>query len=67
MRDLNGDQEISAPARSRPLSRLTESLGGGALEGLGEAPEDGIASQASDSFAAVLLPRTGSRKAVHSQ
>jgi hypothetical protein len=48
LRDVNGDQEIEPPARSRPLSKLTDSLGGGALEGLGtgggtqeqEVPED---------------------------
>jgi hypothetical protein len=39
-RDLNGDQQIEAPARSRPLSQLTESLGGAALDGIGEAPEE---------------------------
>ena len=32
---VNGDQEIEAPANARPLSDLTESLGGGALDGLG--------------------------------
>jgi hypothetical protein len=45
LRDVNGDQEIEAPARSRPLSRLTDSLGGGALEGLGTgggAPEEPV-------------------------
>jgi hypothetical protein len=30
-RDVNGDQEIEAPANARPLSDLTDSLGGGAL------------------------------------
>jgi hypothetical protein len=41
-RDVNGDQEIEAPANARPLSDLTDSLGGGGLaEGLGggEQPE----------------------------
>ena len=34
--DVNGDQQIEAPARARPLSALTRSLGGaGALDGLG--------------------------------
>ncbi len=33
LRDVNGDQEIEAPARARPLSELTTSLGGGALRG----------------------------------
>jgi len=43
LRDVNGDQEIEAPTHSRPLSTLTDSLGG-ALEALGTAepaPEDG--------------------------
>ena len=36
LRDVNGDQEIEAPASARPLSDLTDSLGGGALaDGLG--------------------------------
>jgi hypothetical protein len=39
-REVNGDQEISAPARSRPLERLTETLGGAALEGLAQPPEE---------------------------
>ena len=34
--DVNGDQEIEAPARARPLSALTRTLGGGGtLPGLG--------------------------------
>jgi hypothetical protein len=32
-RDVNGDQEIEAPAKARPLSDLTDSLGGGGLAG----------------------------------
>lgn len=44
LRDVNGDQQIEAPAHSRPLSRLTDSLGG-AIDALGGAtepePEDG--------------------------
>jgi hypothetical protein len=35
LRDVNGDQEIEAPAKARPLSDLTDSLGAGALDGLG--------------------------------
>ena len=35
LRDVNGDQEIEAPANARPLSKLTTSLGGSALGGLG--------------------------------
>jgi hypothetical protein len=34
--DVNGDQEIEAPANARPLSELTRSLGGGALGALGQ-------------------------------
>lgn len=41
--DVNGAQRVEAPAKARPLSALTRSLGGGsALEGLGagiDAPE----------------------------
>jgi hypothetical protein len=32
-RDVNGDQEIEAPANARPLSELTDSLGAGGLPG----------------------------------
>jgi hypothetical protein len=40
-RDVNGDQEIEAPANARPLSDLTESLGAGGLPGgLGGGGED---------------------------
>ena len=35
MSDVNGDQQIEAPAKARPLSALTRSLGGDALDGLG--------------------------------
>jgi hypothetical protein len=35
MSDVNGDQQIEAPAKARPLSALTRSLGGDALGGLG--------------------------------
>jgi hypothetical protein len=31
--DVNGDQEVEAPARARPLSDLTSQLGAGALDG----------------------------------
>ncbi len=48
LRDVNGDQEIEAPTHSRPLSKLTDSLGG-AIDALGAGgatpqepgPEDG--------------------------
>jgi hypothetical protein len=47
-RDVNGDQEIEEPANARPLSDLTDSLGGGGLaQGLGgggSAPPDGPAA-----------------------
>lgn len=33
--DVNGDQEIEAPANARPLSALTDSLGGTGVPGLG--------------------------------
>jgi hypothetical protein len=40
-RDVNGDKEIEAPANARPLSELTESLGGGGLTpGLGGGAEE---------------------------
>ena len=35
MSDVNGNQEIEAPAKARPLSALTRTLGGAALDGLG--------------------------------
>jgi hypothetical protein len=34
--DVNGDQEIEAPANARPLSALTDSLGGTGVPGLGQ-------------------------------
>jgi hypothetical protein len=36
--DVNGDQEIEAPARARPMSKLTRSLGGGLFPWLGAEP-----------------------------
>ena len=56
--DVNGDQQIEAPARARPISDLTRTLGGGGpLPGLGNsqsetptAPDDG--SPGADSFQA---------------
>jgi hypothetical protein len=38
--DVNGEQQIEAPANARPISDLTETLGTGALGALG-APRDG--------------------------
>jgi hypothetical protein len=57
LHNVNGDQEIEAPAHSRPLSKLTESLGGaigalGAGGGTGQEPgpeegeEDGESTDA---------------------
>jgi hypothetical protein len=47
--DVNGDQEIEAPANARPLSDLTASLGGGALaDGLGGSGGQGAAPVAPD-------------------
>jgi hypothetical protein len=54
--DVNGDQEIEAPANPRPLSALTESLGGGgALPGLGEGgvtpdPQDSPSGPGAEDF-----------------
>ena len=56
--DVNGDQQIEAPARARPISDLTTTLGGGGpLPGLGDsqsetptAPDDG--SPDADAFQA---------------
>jgi hypothetical protein len=37
--DVNGHQEIEAPAKARPMSKLTHLLGGGLLPWLGSAPD----------------------------
>jgi hypothetical protein len=37
--DVNGDQEIEAPAKARPMSKLTHLLGGGLLPWLGSPPD----------------------------
>jgi hypothetical protein len=37
--DVNGDQEIEAPAKARPMSKLTRSLGGGLFPWLGVGPQ----------------------------
>ena len=43
--DVNGDQEIEAPAKARPLSDLTRSLGGSSLlGGLGDQASGGGSS-----------------------
>jgi hypothetical protein len=49
--DVNGDQQIEAPAHARKLSSLTRSLGGGSLPGLG-----GIGSGNGSSSGAPTLP-----------
>jgi hypothetical protein len=50
--DVNGDQQIEAPARARPLSALTRSLGGsGALGNLGSGAterQDGLGASEPD-------------------
>ena len=52
MADVNGDQEIEAPANARPMSDLTESLGsGGALPGLGSQDQGGGGQAGSDGTA----------------
>jgi hypothetical protein len=55
LRNVNGDQQIEAPAHSRPLSKLTDSLGG-AIDALGAGgatpqepgPEEGAPEGSSD-------------------
>src|SRR5215218_5841856 len=42
-RHVNGEQKIEAPAKARPLSDLTRSLGTGALRGLGRGSGSGSA------------------------
>ncbi len=39
--DVNGDQEIEAPANARPLSALTDSLGVDAIDALGGVTDEG--------------------------
>jgi hypothetical protein len=46
--DVNGDQEIEAPAKARPMSKLTRSLGGGLLPWLGGMPDGGDPGAPSD-------------------
>ena len=57
LRDVNGNQQIEAPARSRKLSELTDSLGG-ALDALGggattqePGPEEGTPGETDDTDA----------------
>jgi hypothetical protein len=54
-RDVNGDQKVEAPAKARPLSDLTKSLGTSGLRGLGggggggsQSPEPGGTTTAPD-------------------
>jgi hypothetical protein len=58
--DVNGDQEIEAPARARPISVLTRSLGGqSVLEGLGSGIESGSDGGASESTPEIEPPSNG--------
>jgi len=51
-RDVNGDQQIEAPANARPLSDLTDSLGAGGLaDGLGGGGEQPTGPAAPDEAA----------------
>ena len=48
--DVNGDQQIEAPAHARPISDLTTSLGGGGtLPGLGQRRSQSAPPSSSDS------------------
>jgi len=58
--DVNGDQEIEAPARARPLSVLTRSLGGqSVLEGLGSGIESGSDGGTGESTPEIEPPSNG--------
>ena len=58
--DVNGDQEIEAPARARPISVLTRSLGGqSVLEGLGSGIESGSDGGAGESAPEIEPPSNG--------
>jgi hypothetical protein len=46
--DVNGDQQIEPPANARPLSALTDSLGGTGVPGLGGGGSGGTAEPAPD-------------------
>jgi len=62
--NVNGDQEIEAPAKARPLSELTTTLGGAALPGLGgssQAPQNPPAPETAPA------PGTGSSSAPSSE
>jgi hypothetical protein len=53
LRNVNGNQKIEAPAHSRPLSKLTNTLGGalGALGAGSATPDDGSGSDSGDDSA----------------
>ena len=58
--DVNGDQEIEAPARARPISVLTRSLGGqSVLEGLGSGIDSGSDGGAGESTPEIEPPSNG--------
>jgi hypothetical protein len=60
--DVNGNQEIEAPARARPISVLTRSLGGqSVLEGLGSGIESGSDGAAGESTPEIEPPSNGNR------
>ena len=70
--DVNaGDKQIEAPARSQPLSKLTDSLGGGALDGLGTgggtrrglSPEGATRERRRDAEASRSTPTASTRRA----
>jgi hypothetical protein len=59
--DVNGDQEIEPPAKARPLSELTRSLGGqSALEGLSGGLEPDSSDDLGESTPEIQPPRNGS-------
>jgi hypothetical protein len=58
--DVNGDQEIEAPARARPISVLTRSLGGqSVIEGLGSGIESGSDGGTAESTPEIEPPSNG--------
>jgi hypothetical protein len=58
--DVNGDQEIEPPAKARPISALTRSLGGqSALEGLGSGIESGSSDELGESTPEIEPPSNG--------
>ena len=58
--DVNGDQEVEAPANARPLSDLTDSLGAGALGALGSGGAVPGTGDGADTTPEVTPPSNGS-------